>query len=95
MPVASAQCGNDLSDHIVARVIFGYTADSSHRVSFMYSGKLHGGRKVAVVIPCFRVRKHISSRLSIAIGPEVAFASTSWMIAARRGRAEFVKRACG
>jgi glycosyltransferase involved in cell wall biosynthesis len=36
----------------------------------MYSGKLHGGRKVAVVIPCFRVRKHIASVIG-EIGPEV------------------------
>jgi dolichol-phosphate mannosyltransferase len=36
----------------------------------MYSGKLHNNRKVAVVIPCFRVRKHIASVIG-EIGPEV------------------------
>ncbi len=36
----------------------------------MYSGKLHGHKKVAVVIPCFRVRKHIASVIG-EIGPEV------------------------
>jgi glycosyltransferase involved in cell wall biosynthesis len=36
----------------------------------MSSGKLHGDKKVAVVIPCFRVRKHIASVIG-EIGPEV------------------------
>ena len=36
----------------------------------MYSSKLHGNKKVAVVIPCFRVRKHIASVIC-EIGPEV------------------------
>lgn len=36
----------------------------------MYSGKLHGNTKIAVVIPCFRVRKHIASVIG-EIGPEV------------------------
>jgi dolichol-phosphate mannosyltransferase len=38
----------------------------------MSSSKLHGDRKVAVVIPCFRVRKHIASVIG-EIGPEVDF----------------------
>jgi glycosyltransferase involved in cell wall biosynthesis len=36
----------------------------------MSSGKLHGDKKVAVVIPCFRVRKRIASVIG-EIGPEV------------------------
>ena len=36
----------------------------------MYSGKLHSDTKVAVVIPCFRVRKHIASVIG-EIGPEI------------------------
>lgn len=36
----------------------------------MYSSKLRGDRRIAVVIPCFRVRKHIASVIA-KIGPEV------------------------
>jgi len=36
----------------------------------MYSGELQGKKKIAVVIPCFRVRKHIASVIG-EIGPEV------------------------
>jgi dolichol-phosphate mannosyltransferase len=37
----------------------------------MYSSKLFGDTRIAVVIPCYRVRKHIAS-VTGRIGPEVA-----------------------